>query len=60
MILENLPNLKREEYYYLYNAIGMAIKNGLLMEFLESFSLDYNQTKSIISAVNFANREWDL
>ena len=52
--------LKKYEIDYVYESIEDAYKNGMLIEFLDSFVVDYNQTKSIISAVNFANREWDL
>jgi enoyl-[acyl-carrier-protein] reductase (NADH) len=41
-------------------ALAWANECGLKMEFMDSFLQDYEQTKSIPSAVWFAECEWDL
>lgn len=43
-----------------FEALSWARMNGLQVEFMESFLLDYGNTRDVLSAIAFANREWDL
>lgn len=57
--LEKIPpeKLSLERFF---EALRHAASNGLHYEFMEFFLLDYQRTGSILSAIAFANREWDL
>lgn len=52
--------LDKTEIDVLIEALGWARKNGLEHEFLEFFLSDYATTNDILSAIDHANREWDL
>ena len=43
-----------------FEALSWARKHQLNYEFMESFLQDYGNTRDILSAIAFANREWDL
>ena len=43
-----------------FEALSWAKQNGLHYEFMEFFLLDYQRTGSVLSAIAFAEREWDL
>ena len=43
-----------------FEALNWANRNGLHYEFMEFFLLDYQRTGSVLSAIAFAEREWDL
>lgn len=56
---ENFPpeNLDLKPFF---EALSWATLNGLKYEFMESFLVDFGSTRNILSAISFANREWDL
>ena len=43
-----------------FEALSWAKQNGLEYEFMESFLVDFASTGSVLSAIAFAEREWDL
>ena len=57
--LEKIPpeKLSLERFF---EALSWAKQNGLEYEFMESFLVDFASTESVLSAIAFANREWDL
>lgn len=60
--MENLENFPQENLVLqrFFEALNWANQNGLHYEFMESFLVDFGSTGSVLSAIAFANREWDL
>lgn len=55
-----MPNEQFEEAKSLLNAIAYASKNGLELEFVESFLYEIKSGHTVEKAIYFALYEWDL